>query len=681
MPSITFIEQPLFRVDFAQFSQGINEQQPQPSCLQRVERVAFSAIELVKSVFIAVTQSAYLTLSCAGTSFKYTVLGYYNGYWIRRGIVRPSDIYLVAFKLIFWMAQTAWCFTATTARLLYQRLGDDSSSRALLLSRFSKEGQIHVAHIQTNELAIDVSEVPADVTVDDLLGLFDQINFTDRRRPGYMAPSSRAEGRDIVYSVDELREALVTFIDYVNRRVAFLGTPPQSDMPRLLAFYQQMEDAVRFCINQVNKDLREFQAAEGHDPTAYNEESTRKYKNLLENSARVALNLAKAGKHCGARFMGEAMELYDTCNGEGAIAKGSLQGTLIEILALKRKEIARQQIQEYFGADTHGYNNYMSNLGHILAIPGTEHVIEHLSRNFDRNLFLTRFFEKYTVDVIQAAIQDKVKSSNLFREKIYCWLRGQIGDWEPEGEPGAIPDVDALVAQATPILEAEQIDTDDPFYMSFLRLQAMIAYLKQQPGQLLTPDVINADSFIDELFALQAAKTWFEGAFPKASRVDLVRLKNHMKSLFSDENLGNALLVKIKGVFAENIEQPNAEDFQRSLFDEFFPKLLMLSKVSKICDITSLPQDVAIRIVRGEKSLEEAILEHRDQNRKIEFLDRLKLSEVDEDFWDKNARDESRTSRIQESGLPPGMLEWLLVSQEILLPQEDIITSIMRDEQ
>ena len=210
-----------------------------------------------------------------------------------------------------------------------------------------------------------------------------------------MNPASIKEGSK-TYSKEELKEGLKKFIERVKNRTAFLGTPPAYEIIRLFEFYQQIEDATRLSIHKVIDDLQKFTAANGTDTPNYSPSVMNTYKDLLENQARLAIDLAIAGKHCGARYMGDSMGAYYRLHGDGISAQDTLMDNLIETLALKRKEIAARRIAIDLGQDTHDFSNWMASLGKLLGIPGTQNIVEHLAHPLNIELHLGKFFGDYT---------------------------------------------------------------------------------------------------------------------------------------------------------------------------------------------------------------------------------------------------------------------------------------------
>lgn len=611
---LVLIDHPRFEVRFRRPSNAPSSTQ---SAVQRTERAVLHPFELIKIIFVALGTATYSTFRHAGTSFKHNVLGYY-GSWSE--FHPPADIYLAVFKIIFWVAGMGWSIVATTARLIYQKLRDPEDDR-LLLDRFTGE-EIDPTHLTVQELAIDMREVPADVKIDQLAAMFEEINFDHPNEPGYMAPSSRREGEN-EYTALELKRSLDVFIDYVKRRVAFLGTPPSYDMPRLLAFYQQIEDAVRFTIHKVNGDLVKFRKEKGTDVSQYSEQDQRKYKDLLEDRARVAINLAIAGKHCGARFMGESMELYNAFNSTSPLNEGTLREALIVLLAAKRRAIAEAQIQQHFGSEVHAYSNYMATMGPLLGIPGTKNIVEHLSRPLDRSKYLAEFFKAYTVDEILKTIQDAYKTSGAFRQKMIAWVRDQKRDWAPESK------VPLLISQIQPILAEQNLALDSSRCQAFAQLQELVRAVGAQD--------LPAENFAENLFSLPGARAWFER---NPNVMERAQLKESLRTLLKD--LGHHLIAGTRDALKAHREL-RVEDFAE--------RLLELQKVERIRALIHIPEETLIRVVRGERPIEQVLRDAEAQAAAGEFLSALKLDEM------------------VNTGLSPEMLEWIVVEHSILLAQ------------
>lgn len=620
--TIVFIDAPLYSVDFRQYSRQREDSKSSNS--SRVRHATALPFLLLKELYSAVTAAGYETLSYTGTSFKHIVLSYTDDwrYW-----QLPANLPLVILKIVLWVAALNLCFLATTARLLYERTQNAKDTQSFLC-RYA-DPQIDVSHIVTRDLRIDASAVPAHVKVSSLIEIFNQINFADDKSPGYMSPKSRVESR-LEYSVEDLKEGIKTFVSNVNGRVAFLGTPPLFDTPRLFAFYEHIENAVRFAIHKSDQAIESFKANEGDNVEVYSENTLKVWKNLLEDRARIALNLAIAGKHCGARYMGEATELYLELTHQNSDNQGSLQQILQEILASQRVEIATAQIQRYLGTDTHGFASYMSALGKTLALPGMSSVVEHLSAQLDKDRYLKLFFQNYSVDRIIAAVQNAVKKSQPLREKIIDWIKDQRGDWHPDG----VNLIDEQFVMGEAALAKDELDDTFVPYKDLLVLKNAISHLIQLPP---SADADPQD-LIDRVF-LTDKEYWKRNNPDTKIRMTLV---DRIKKLFSDSNIGQKLREKTQ--IALKLRQELD-------LDPFTPSLILLQKSAKICRDLHLANAVALRVARAELDLREALETSHRLSAESEFLSGLKLD------------------TIIEKGLSQELTEWLLVSQKILLTQ------------
>lgn len=582
---------PPFEVDYRQFQGRPVE--------QKTQHIAVRSLIMISTIFTSIAQASYITLANSGVSFKYIVLGYYGSLANFRP---PADIYLAVFKVAFWMLSLVWCTVTTSVRLFIQR---EFPSTPEFLDCYAG-GEIDVHHIRTKSSAIDVSQVPEKIQVGDLLQIFDAINFTDPGKPGYMKETSRQE-YSTVFTVENLRKSLETFVHQTTQRVAFLGTPPAYDTPRLMAFYQQIEDAVRFSIHQMNERIRVFKETNGEGP--YTGEILRQYNNLLEDQARIAIDMAIAGKHCGSRYMGEAMNVYGNVKGEGTELGKSLEDTLIELLAKKRYQIALGQIEEHIGTDTHHFNDYMSAMGRSLGLPGTENIVEHLSQRVKPEKMLPLFFKKYSVDVIITAIQDEIKKSQSFREQITDWIKANVGSWNT-----ASPEkISRLTQEIHDIVVQKEVAHDWQGFIDALRSATL-------------PEIDSWEEFVNGLFRLEQVRAWLDTLGPQ-------------------KFLKQGTLRVLIGPKPDPLPTPDR-------VIDYLDKILgHKAKIGAIQKIVRLDPATIERVMKGQVDLSQAIKDYLDQERAGEVLEQFNLDE------------------IHTQGISDKLMEWLLVSHKILLPQ------------
>lgn len=654
MTSIILIQQPQYEVDFSAYGQTPSSSSIPPSTIQQIRNAATFCIDCIKFFFIALNQSLYDTGRYAGISFKRVVLNLNVHDPLYR--YKPTkDLPLIVIKLATWVLGTVYCAIATTGRLWMRRFAP--TEQGARVRNYATE-DINIAHIRTDDLALDASGVPTSITVNSLSGILNEINFDDEKDPFYMAPESRKENTT-TFTKEELQTHLTSFIRRVNNREAFLGTPAAYDTPRLMAFYQQIEDAVRLSIHKIEEQLSTFRALNGKDASAYNTETMNAYKNILEDRSRIAIDLAIAGSHCGARYMGEAMSVYNnTFQGESSSNDKNLEETIVDILAQKRRGIAEEQIQRHLGTDTHAYANYMGTLGESLALPGTKNVIEQLASPIDKDRYLTLFFKEYTTDTIIDTIQEKIKSSHSFREKITDWVRDQVNQWSPLSEEQC----QQLMSDLSTQIEAIVSRIDTPAESSSAEktplenLQLLLIHLKQQ--NIALPAMENGwDDFIIELTGIEEVKEWCNenlAAVQSARHIPPAMAKrNAFKNGCLVGKLGEELVANIQAEVKLNATF-DAAQFARNN-SNLFQKI---SEIRGLFNSKQLapPQDETIqRMISSNASINEIITASINSMRSGEFVHQLKLE------------------TMHSEGLSSEILEWLLVSQNILNPQKSAV--------
>lgn len=423
-----------------------------------------------------------------------------------------------------------------------------------------------------------------------------------------------------------MEKDLEKYIDDIKKRTAFLGTPKGYDTVALFAFYGQIEAATRLSLYRVTKALQDFIDSNGAETDNYSDLKKEQYLNFLEDRDRVVIDLAIAGGWCGARYMGDAMGTYYRLYEEGIGSSETLEDNLIETLAYGRKKIADSEAAS-FGTDTHKYTNYMASLGRLLAIPGTENVVEHLSTPLDTNIYLNRFFKKYTVEFILAQIQAKAKKSAIFREQIIDWIKSHAREWNKEAYP-------VSQAHIQKITEVISMTIDSSEQVS--RIQAFVAFAQSHLPNALenlskTTDDKRDDwtKLIEEMIYGQGEKKW-----NRAEKAALYPLLSNQ--------LGVALIQQLKTAIVDEAPLDTAA---------LTAKLSELEKVKKIQAIAPLESDTIVRILEGKLDIKVALEGYQDQLRESDFF---RLFNVDQ---------------MHETGIPLPLLEWLVVSHRILLPQ------------
>lgn len=625
----------------------------------KIQSIATKIFDLSKTLSSSFLHATTKTLGNAKNSFKYIVLGYEGP---QLGYRRPENLYFLAFKIAFWIFGMGVGTVMMTGRLFLEKLNQNPH----LFLKNHVGDEIDVQHFKSLDLELDSSSVPSNVVVDDLLKIFDEINFTDANKPGYMPPSTRKDPVEI--SVDILKKQLELYVSRVNGRVPFSYTPPAYDILGLNQFYQQIENAVRLSIHKTNQNLKTFINKHNFDVKKYDtyiDQLKNEYQDLLQERARLALDLAIAGRYCGTRYMGQSMNSYYLMYGERSIDDRNLQDSLITILAQERNQIAQAQIAEHLPRDVHGNGRYMSSLGGILGLPASKNFIEVMNESFPQNEMLALFFEQYHVDRIITTVQEKIKKSHYLRTKVLDWIKDQVKNWKEaeflEQKQQCQEEVRQILAKTPDISE---------FYKKLNLFKEFVGKVKSESLPKFEGDW---DEEVVELFAIKEGKDWLR-ALPEFQNAQKSKLINEFQSLFKKDNLTPEIIEVLKAFIIEKKEFKN-EDFGQAI-----RKKQTIQKINKIFRFED--HSTIERIIDGKVSLEVVVHDYMLQNHRNEFIESLFTDKKnanaentlvlrEEDVKTETNTDEpSAVEKIATEGFSKEIIEWVLVSQKILLPQE-----------
>lgn len=642
MAAVTLIANPPFVLDLHNFK--IPNEQPK-SIQEKVQAAVGPVIELARIAGSAALDALWTNARYAGSTFKYIVLRYDGEHfhapethqdWIYRG-----GLWLVAHTVGF-----LYC-SITNFMKEYQSLP------SYLLS-FATRG-LNLSHLTARKTNIDVSHVPDTLQVANLLTTFDSINFTDKNAPGYMPEVARKETIErytVTYSVAALRKHLNTFIKNVNERTPITGTPPSFLAAQLMKFYKKIEDAVRYSLDKVTNEYDEFMRARDMRAPLKGEADYQKYQDLLENKARVVIDMAIAGAHCGARYMGDALDTFFGLEDPSrCIEQQTMQGKLFLLLGKKREKVAREHIVTHLGHDTHHFSAYMANMGGILGLPGTEDVVEYLTGSrFDRQKFLRLFFEAYTPDFIRDAVQTEIKSSQVLRESIFNWLKDQVGDWKKA----------EYQIHAQNIIKAAKTassETASGYEAKIEQFRALVQELDRKGSwnakfpESNTPyfaDIEkNWDEFFDSIFGCPDAKEYLNELFKSAgTQVEIIRARQQFKTALSKPEFQAGLKEIVRKTGNRQNLKTSAAIYEK--IDAINAGLISLG-------LPTMIEEVLYRNLAKGGKLEDVVHGHIDRLRSNEFLDQLI----------RTREDEEPATTVTREGLKRPLLDWILYASHI----------------
>jgi hypothetical protein len=593
----------------------VNLGKPQDAQITRITKIALAIIKAPFIISFEVGKAAATTLLCSGRSFKVLVLGVENG---KYNI--PLHPTLIFFRVIFWMGAMVESTVVNTGSALVGRYGSRPTLETFV------PHQLNANHIVTRNDSVNLEGVGDHVTVDMLEEFFNAINFTDKKKAGHFS-SSLAEGS----SVEEVREGLKKFVYNVNNRVAFLGTPPAGNRPKLEEFYKHIEDCVRASIHSLQKAITDFEKMHGTDYANMDKEKKKQYDELLLNRANMVTDMGIAGKHCGGRYMGEATGVYNRfCGGDDWALNENYRSTLHEMLAQTRRRIAESEIAKKSN-DTHFYAAYMAELGQELAIPGTKNMVEYLQPLTEKGEKIESFFKEYNVNHIITVFNDKIKKSQAFREKTLDWIQSHIGDWNQPHYEQMTQGIIVKVREAMAVEDEKVCDETGK----------QIKLFKEIVGCTELPVDCEWSEYLNNLLATDEAKALVDSLDININRGAYIQ---RLKALLQNS------IVKPHLVKIAKRESVSEQDLTDALL-----QMQKVAKVRKAIDRDFLCNDnTLLSMVIGNLSVEKGIKDIVEQNRGPDFIDALNLDD------------------IGEKGLPPEVVEWILVTEEVFNPQEYI---------
>lgn len=312
------------------------------------------------------------------------------------------------------------------------------------LQLLAPEG-LDVRHLRTGRKDIDVSGVPSTVQVGSLLAVFDEINFDDPGKPGYWAGALQgldAAGLQAVsLQKDDFRDQLGTFIHNVEHRVVRTGTPKQEEPQALEEFYLRIENIVRLCLHQSDEEIAQFKKKVRNEMEKRGETwdesqwvmqlqpgDRAAYDSLLKQRARLAIDFGAGAGYCGGRYTDVANDFLFFLGEEDARLP-ILEETLIEFLASERAKSLHMVGHELSPGVAHGSSGVMRKIGELVRAAQIKGAIDLLAPKLDETTVLCKFFARYNPETILEKIQEKLQSSEAFREQVVDWVRSQVFEW------------------------------------------------------------------------------------------------------------------------------------------------------------------------------------------------------------------------------------------------------------
>ncbi len=268
------------------------------------------------------------------------------------------------------------------------------------------------------------------VEVEELLTLFDRINFSEPEKPGYRDPKYiKGDVLDpetqsfCLIPPSELREKMVCFIERIKKREAWVGTP-KNPVERT-EWYLLLENKLKYIIQNCKEQK------ETNDPTPF---------------APQVIELALAGFWCGGENMQESQFQIDLTKE----APANLKEQIIDQLRLFKREVVSSLLDQSFKHNVNCQNAILQWIDTEAGIPEKknqtksyfhDHFAQEASKTLNRPDYIKAFYASYTPQALLDVIDYQVNKSPLiskflildfFKENIPADFHPQVEKRERE---------------------------------------------------------------------------------------------------------------------------------------------------------------------------------------------------------------------------------------------------------
>jgi len=588
--------------------------------IETITKVGIKALHILRLTLQYSLESVVETLRLAPTGYMVFVV---------KPIAEADFLQSQARAALFIVANVVALLAAavfalfTFVKKIY--LNYQHSKTAVTVESFCKKLHLDIQHFRSDRLALDTKNVPQDVSLERLPDLFREINFDNPEQPGYFPPQALQDEKKF-FTPAQLLDGLKQFIKHVEKRTPFIGTPPAEDKRNLCLFYQKIEDAVRITLFKVLTDLKN---AKKHGV------DSRPYQYALENIGRVVITLSIAGMRCGARYMGEAMDLYETFCGSVEKSVGSLHNHLIERLADERKSIVVGLIEPSGENNTHRYTLSLNRLGRLLGLPHTENIQEFIYTEFNFDRELEAFFRIYNRERIIHTVQQEFKTSQDFREKFIDWAKSQMGEWNREkyrADPKTLEKLrQALVDPSVELISEEK-------ELLHLFMECYTLFLNSRTKKPLA--ITSWRNVLEDCFTNAHVKAFLAKKFP--GMLERRTTVNKLITRLDEHAIGSECVALLK-VYSDK-DQADIHAHILSTWEK-------LNRVGNAQRILPLPTSALLSVINLKADLKEVYEAHLQREREGKFIKALHVDQLSTD------------------GINAGMMEWLLISHGIFTPR------------
>lgn len=275
-------------------------------------------------------------------------------------------------------------------------------------------------HLQLEEIDPAMMQTMETINIEEILNIFDQINFNDPSDVNYFDPEKLKNDIGIEYvkvSPEDARESLEKLIKNIKEKNPAFGTFEEGT-EILETYYKQLESVLK----QIIFHCREIDKAS-------QEGSFKDRRDAALEKIDAILTMAIAGLHCAGRWIGDALLTLELLKKEQL----DLEKILLRIQANHRLNIAEQMaFESAYKGDVHALNTILVMLGPEFKIPGYEYIIDKFHAKFEHEDLRNQFLSLYNANAITENICDKIKEKELYKNLVMQWFKQNLGDYKKE---------------------------------------------------------------------------------------------------------------------------------------------------------------------------------------------------------------------------------------------------------
>gem|GEM_PF-6880709 len=529
--------------------------------------------------------------------------------------------------------------------------------------------ELNVTHFQKGQPFSVNKNIDLEVWLDKLLVWFEEVNCTDPAKPGYINPKKNADfeiDRE-AFSKEQLREGLVLHNDHLRKRCPFLATPAAL---HLKEWYEQWEMVFRW--NMESLCRRGEQYTQTYGPLNHvQQEGTdgwREQREVMEERNRYVNDTAIATKRCAIRQIEEDLgyaRLFQSTNRVGSVEdNGSdISSDLYNRLAQKREDKLDFLVNaNQYGlhpndiANPHLRDTYKARVRIFWGLDEDPGVTPNGYDDATFKKIVEAFFViHYTPHSVIGWVKEWMKDS-LFRDHLYDWIKGQVGDWNQEKYICLYRE---LLGQIVGInSEGRELSSDRNEALFFL--SKFLSFLGKEPSvcPVLARHDLDEKFLLEEIWSLKEVKEWVmknTNFVKKTDRLheELEHRNECRRKFFSEDSLGDEGITWIRNALL-NPEGVDLGKLQDILLKE--DKMTAFKKILAQRGVSEERQFLEGIAAADKKRLEGMVKGIVQRARENEFLSQI--LQIDEPSDELNQKTLSRP-----------VMEWFLVNMGIFNPQ------------